>query len=115
MIPKSFYDKKNIPVENGNIFVLMSEGSKTIYENSIVKAADIMEFKCHNNLQEDDDWQITDTLEWIKKAELVIADLSDPDTNLLMLAGAMMTARDEDHILFICRLSSSFSQIELNR
>lgn len=114
MTPKKYYDTNSIPVEQGYVFVLLMEESKDIYDEYIKNAANSIGLKCESFLDLTAPGNaLLDILERIKKAEILIFDITGFSPNVMLELGIALTIKDEDKIIVIRKTSETEIQQNL--
>ena len=114
MTPKKYYDTNSIPVDQGYVFVLLMEDSKDIYEGYIKDAADTLGLRCESCLDLVGPGNaLHDILERIKKAEILIFDITGFSPDVILELGIALTIKDEDKIIVIRKSSDTEIHREL--
>ncbi len=101
------------PVQPDYVFVLLTEKTKEVYEGFVKKAAERLGLTCESFI----DFKrpgnaLTEVLEGIKKAEILIYDITDFTPNVMWELGVGLTIKDEDKVIVICEKSDK--QIPFN-
>lgn len=114
MTPKKYYDTNSIPIEQGYVFVSLTEESKDIYEGYVKSAANTLGLKCESCLDLTGPGDVLhDILEKIKKAEILIFDITGFSPNVMLELGLALAIKDEDKIIIIRKSSETEFHREL--
>jgi len=102
MTPKKYFDTNANPLDQGYVFVLLSDKTQKIYESYIKKAADTLGFRCESYLDLKSPGNILeDILGRIQKAEILIFDITGYNPNVMWELGVALTIKDEDKVIVV--------------
>lgn len=102
MIPKEFFAKSNVTVDNGTVCAIMPQSKKGVYEDCIRKAADTLKFRCDSILSLGEKRKVDDVWEKIGRAELIISDFSNGDPITVFQTAVALSQKDKDSVCIIC-------------
>ncbi|MCP4696169.1 MAG: hypothetical protein GY862_04880 [Gammaproteobacteria bacterium] len=110
MTPKKYFDNHSNPVDPNYVFALIPEESKTIYTSYIKKVSEELDLRCESYLDisisrpgdpQEHVW------ERIQKADIIIADITSYNPNVMYELGVALSLKDADDVLILCGKASA--------